>query len=231
MDLEKETVKEILNLTDKAKAEESAKTEFQKRYYSPFGSSVQRGLEQPIMYPKQNLKLAKEQTTKPEVEPKKEDEIVISKPVPQKKKKRKNYKNVLETPNYDFIDEIKDVKDIRSDLKQKKFTYFRTRVFALSFALLGLIGIGWTTHSTISLLNANRHLAEITETVREASAIKTAFKVSQLDTYQNIEDGDENLYTSVITPNPLELENPTDLITEQNFFNRICSWLSSIFGG
>lgn len=107
-----------------------------------------------------------------------------------------------------------------------------TGVMCLLIALFG----GWIIGNAIEIASTSAQIAEteIAKDAYEANLISYLQKISQLDNWNdNNVNSDSTLIPieEIIPITPTPLEDPTSYERESNWFDKICNWLSNLFGG
>lgn len=107
-----------------------------------------------------------------------------------------------------------------------------TGVMCLLIALFG----GWIIGNTIEIASTSAQIAEteMTKDLYEANLVSYLQKISQLDNWNdNNINSDSTLIPieEIIPIIPTPLEDPTAYERESNWFDKICNWLSNLFGG
>lgn len=141
------------------------------------------------------------------------------------------------------IDEIESTgeKEIEEEIKafskpNKKGFAFRfklmTGVFCLLIALFG----GWVIGNAVQISSTSAQIAQSTvdKEVYDANLLSYLSKISQLDNWnENNVNSDSALIPieEVIPITPTPLEDPTSYERESNWFDKICNWISNLFGG
>ena len=107
-----------------------------------------------------------------------------------------------------------------------------TGVMCLLIALFG----GWIIGNAIEIASTSAQIAEteIAKEAYEANLVSYLQKISQLDNWNdNNVNSDSSLLPieEIIPITPTPLEDPTAYERESNWFDKICNWLSNLFGG
>lgn len=149
-----------------------------------------------------------------------------------KEQKRVMYQKeraVVETPNYDFIKEISPEKRKKiyrieknaSATNSKPFT-FNKRLKMILFGLAFFIAGGFCLSSGIQLANASNAL----------QAAQSEYQISLSKLIKNISKTDSgNKALELIETYPDEIETPSSIAKDTNWFDKICNFISGIFGG
>lgn len=127
--------------------------------------------------------------------------------------------SVLETPNYDFIQE----SAVNSNAKQKSKTKrkFRAKLAIITYSIIFLICASWTVANEINLSNTARDITDY-----QINIIQYVIKIEQTD---SVKEGDNSLINNIVEINPPALIQPTQVQPQTNWFDRFCSWLAGLF--
>ena len=117
---------------------------------------------------------------------------------------------------------------INKEVKPKRNKKFRVKLLAVTYALVIGICAGWTIGNAIAI-NNQASILELTKTDYELN-LKYIQKLGQLDT-EITDDNDEfSPISSAVELQPLPLTSPTDYEKTSNWFDKLCNWLSNMFG-
>jgi len=125
--------------------------------------------------------------------------------------------NVLFTPNYDSI-KVNDT-GIKFNVKEKKKKKFRLKLITVAYAIILALCCGWVTYNAVELTKTNYQI------------VQYLIKIDQLDTASQAQNGDGTVVTSIVEVETRELSEPTKTQPQTNWFDRLCSFFSNIFGG
>ena len=131
------------------------------------------------------------------------------------------YSSTLQTPNYDFIQTTAPASDNNAEdikKKHKKKQNFRRKLCACVFCILSVCALGWVVGNSIHINNLN---ADIADAEYQISEIQYIIKISQLDNYQEITNGENNAISSIVEITPPPLINPTQPQPQTNWFDSI----------
>ena len=166
--------------------------------------------------------LKKQQEEKEHEEFLKEKETLIEEQFqesePVKEEEQQVSQNVIEKPNYDFIEEKKVLKLSKKKTEKKKSKKLASLVLACTLGASAIVCVA----NTVVLENLSSSLTQIEETYNFnlASYLK---KIYNLDvTKKNME---------MIETYPEELLDAGDLGEKSNWFDRICNFIAGLFGG
>jgi len=147
----------------------------------------------------------------------------------QKQAYKKKEKAIVETPNYDFIKEIspekrKKIYKVEKNLSKqeaKPFT-FNKKLKLILFSLVFLVAGGFCLSSGIDLINSTSAM-QVAQTEYELSLSKLIKKISKIDS------GNKTL--ELIETYPDEIKEPSSIEETSNWFDKICNFISGLFGG
>lgn len=125
--------------------------------------------------------------------------------------------NILQTPNYDLI-ATKDT-GVKFSTKTRQRKKFRAKLVAITYAIILTLLGGWVIYNAYSLNETKYHI------------IQYILKIEQLDNVQQVNDGNGTFVSNIITIEPQELQEPTEIQIQTNWFDRFCSWVVNMFGG
>ena len=138
----------------------------------------------------------------------------------------------IETSNEEDIEE-----EIQAYTKPNPKGYsFRMRLCTGVMCLLIALFGGWIIGNAIEIASTSAQIAEteIAKDAYEANLVSYLQKISQLDNWNdNNINSDSTLIPieEIIPIIPTPLEDPTAYERESNWFDKICNWLSNLFGG
>lgn len=138
----------------------------------------------------------------------------------------------IETSNEEEIQE-----EIQAYTKPNPKGYsFRMRLCTGVMCLLIALFGGWIIGNAIEIASTSAQIAEteMTKDLYEANLVSYLQKISQLDNWNdNNINSDSTLIPieEIIPIIPTPLEDPTAYERESNWFDKICNWLSNLFGG
>ncbi len=175
----------------------------------------------------ETLLLEKETVVKEKVE-KEHKKINLSSISAQVEKEPLPTKNiVVETPNYDLIPELppqkqkrvlKLEKSVEEAKPKKKNSVLKKVIFASIIALVAGLGV----FTAVDLSNS----------IAAYQAAQTQYSVNTFNLIKNIGSVDSgNKMAELIETYPKELLRPDELQKQSNWFDRICNFLSGLFGG
>ncbi len=134
---------------------------------------------------------------------------------------------VIETPNYDLIPSLPPEKEkrvlklerqVEEAKPKKKNKFLRKAIFASIIAIV--VGLGVFT--TVDLVGS----------ASAYQAAQSTYSVNLANLLKNIASVDSgNKTAELIETFPSELLRPDELKKESNWFDRICNFLSGLFGG
>lgn len=132
--------------------------------------------------------------------------------------------------SHECIVDSGQMDDEDASVKPQKSKKFRFKLIAISYALVLALCVGWTIGNAIAINNQASAL-EITTTNYELSLKKYVMKLSQLDGIEITDEIDEfSPITSAIELQPLPLAEPSEYSMSSNWFDKLCNWLSKLFG-
>ena len=163
-------------------------------------------------------------------------ETVVEKETPKKEEHRQSEKKVkpavIDTPNYDLIEELTpeereaikeaEEKPEEESFEAKRKKRIRIRIASIAMAVIGFMSLSWTAYNIASIASVNTQITAVA-TEYSINIAKYALKIKALDGLNN---GNELIETY-----PEELQDKTEIIPQSNWFDRFCNWLSRIFGG
>ena len=134
--------------------------------------------------------------------------------------------NISESVSEEFF-EIKPKNKRKTKLGQ-----FRLKLFTFVFCAIMAVTVGWVITNTIRISNVNKAI-ETVQTEHSANIIKLKNNIDKLDDLNDNpqESSDLQKIETIITVQPLPLENPTDYQETTNWFDSLCNWISGLFGG
>lgn len=138
----------------------------------------------------------------------------------------------IESTNQEEIEE-----EIQAYTKSNNKGYsFRMRLCTGVMCLLIALFGGWIIGNAIEIASTSAQIAEteIAKDAYEANLVSYLQKISQLDNWNDNNVNNDSALIPIeeiipITPTPLE--DPTSYERESNWFDKICNWLSNLFGG
>lgn len=146
-----------------------------------------------------------------------------------KLKLAKKEQAVVDTPNYDMIKEISPekrkqiykIEKTETKVEKKPFSVGRKFKFII-FAIIFLISGAFCISSGVNLANASSMLAE-SQAEYELNLAKLLKKISKTDS--------GNKMLELIETYPSEFNDPSSIAEQTNWFDKICNFLSGLFGG
>lgn len=168
-----------------------------------------------------------------EEEKTKQDVLELRKQLAEEKqlklKLSKKEQAVVETPNYDMIKEISPekrkqiykVEKTQQKIEKKPFSIgkkFKFIIFAIAFLISGAFCIS----SGVNLANISNSLSA-SQAEYELNLHKLLKKISKTDS--------GNKMLELIETYPSELNEPSSIAEQTNWFDKICNFLSGLFGG
>lgn len=135
----------------------------------------------------------------------------------QTESKNLTTQNILTTPNYDQI-KVNET-GIKFSIKDKKKKKFRLKLITVVYAIILALSAGWITYNAVELTKTNYQI------------VQYLVKIDQLDTANQVENGDGTVITSIVEVETRELSEPTKTQPQTNWFDRLCNFFSNIFGG
>ncbi len=148
------------------------------------------------------------------------------------KKEKLFTSTVIETPNYDFIEASTPQIEQKPQTKTKPDPKFRFKLIVAVYCIIVAICGAWIISNAVELNGISTSISQSNNAymVNEAKYI---LKISELDAVKPDEDGS----ISPIAPENIfgvqaeKLAEPTDPTISTSWFDRVCNWLSGIFGG
>ena len=145
------------------------------------------------------------------------------------KKQAKEKEKAVVSPNYDLIKEISPEKrkkiykiqkvEPEQEVKPYKFS---KKLKIILFSLVFLVGGAFCLTSGIQLGDAINSLNAV-QTQYEANLPKLIKKISKID--------NSNTALELIETYPDELNEPSSIAESTNWFDKICNFISGLFGG
>lgn len=129
----------------------------------------------------------------------------------------KQTSSTITSPNYDTITASNTGIDFK--VKDKKKKKFRLKLVIAVYAIIFAMCAGWVTYSAIEISNTNYQI------------VQYIVKIDQLDDAYNVQQGEENLISTVVPIETRELAEPTKVQPQTNWFDKICNFFSHLFGG
>lgn len=123
--------------------------------------------------------------------------------------------------------------EIKPKNKRKtKLGQFRLKLFTVVFCAIMAVTTGWVITNAVRISNVNKAI-ETVQTEHSANVIKLKNNIEKLDDLDDNphESSDLQKVETIITVQPLPLENPTDYQETTNWFDSLCNWISGLFGG
>ena len=147
----------------------------------------------------------------------------------QKQQMIKKERAVVETPNYDMIKEISPekrkqiykVEKIHPEEKAKPFT-FNKKLKIILFGLVFLLAGAFCISSGVQMLDSSTAL-QAAQSQYEISMTNLIKKISKIDS--------GNKALELIETHPREIKDPSSIEESSNWFDRICNFISGLFGG
>ena len=148
------------------------------------------------------------------------------------KKEKLFTSTVIETPNYDFIEASAPIQEVKPLTQPRKDPKFRFRLIVAVYCIIVAICSVWIISNAVEMNSLNSSITQSNSEymINEAQYI---LKISELDAVQPDEDGS----LSPIAPENIfgvqaeKLSEPTDPTISTSWFDKVCNWLSGIFGG
>ena len=147
----------------------------------------------------------------------------------QKQEYKKKEKAVVETPNYDLIKEIspekrKKIYKVEKNLSKQeaKPFAFNKKLKVILFSIVFLVAGAFCLTSGIEMINSST-ASQVAQTEYELSLSKLIKKISKIDS------GNKTL--ELIETYPDELKEPSSIEETSNWFDKICNFISGLFGG
>lgn len=147
----------------------------------------------------------------------------------QKKQMLKKEQAVVETPNYDMIKEISPekrkqiykVEKTENQEKAKPFA-FNKKLKIILFGIVFLLAGAFCITSGVQMLNSSTAM-QVAQTEYDLSLSKLLKKMSKIDS------GNKSL--ELIETHPTDLNTPSSIEESSNWFDRLCNFISGLFGG
>lgn len=116
--------------------------------------------------------------------------------------------------------------------RKTKLGQFRLKLFTFVFCAIMAVTTGWVITNAVRISNVNKAI-ETVQTEHSANVIKLKNNIEKLDDLDDNpqESSDLQKVETIITVQPLPLENPTDYQETTNWFDSLCNWISGLFGG
>lgn len=178
------------------------------------------------MEEKQTLLLEKEVRVEEKLE-KAKQKINLSSIQSQVKSQPQQENIVIETPNYDLIPQtppqkekriLKLEKQVEKSQPKKKMSFLKKAIIASVLALT--VGLGVFT------------AVDLSNSISAYNAANSQYSVNLANLLKNISSVDSGNKTSeLIQTYPNELMRPDQLQQQSNWFDRLCNFLSGLFGG
>lgn len=178
------------------------------------------------MEEKQTLLLEKEVRVEEKLE-KAKQKINLSSIQSQVKSQPQQENIVIETPNYDLIPQtppqkekriLKLEKQVEKSQAKKKMSFLKKAIIASVLALT--VGLGVFT------------AVDLSNSISAYNAANSQYSVNLANLLKNISSVDSGNKTSeLIQTYPNELMRPDQLQQQSNWFDRLCNFLSGLFGG
>lgn len=178
------------------------------------------------MEEKQTLLLEKEVRVEEKLE-KAKQKINLSSIQSQVKSQPQQENIVIETPNYDLIPQtppqkekriLKLEKQVEKSQPKKKMSFLKKAIIASVLALTVWLGV----FTAVDLSNS----------ISAYNAANSQYSVNLANLLKNISSVDSGNKTSeLIQTYPNELMRPDQLQQQSNWFDRLCNFLSGLFGG
>ena len=151
----------------------------------------------------------------------KEKEVLIQQQYQEKEEKQES-QNIIEKPNYDFIEESKRVIKLRKNLKpeaEKSKKNKRGIVIAVGLAICSLIAV---TNVTI-LDNYSSSLSNLQHEFYDVNLPKYLKNIANLDTTKKSME--------FIETYPEEMQSAGDIGEKTNWYDKLTNFISGAFGG
>ena len=142
-----------------------------------------------------------------------------------------------EIDKIESINEEKIEEEIQISTKSKNKGYsFRMRLCTGVMCLLIALFGGWIIGNAVEIASTSAQIAEteLAKDAYEANLFSYIQKIRQLDNWnENNLNSDSSLIPieEIIPITPTPLKDPTSYEKESNWFDKICNWLSNLFGG
>lgn len=150
-----------------------------------------------------------------------EKEELIQKQFEVKQEKQES-QNIIEKPNYDFIEENKKVIKLRKILKPEAEKSKKSRrgvVIAIGLAICSLLAV---TNVTI-LDNYSSSLSNLQHEFYDVNLPKYLKNIANLDTTKKSME--------FIETYPEEMQNAGDIGEKTNWYDKLTNFISGVFGG
>ena len=174
------------------------------------------------------LVLEKEEEIEKE-EPKKKTNLQILKSELETKKQMIEKEKAIVSPNYDLIQEIspekrkKIYKIKKAEVKEEAKPHALNKKFKIIlFSLVLFVGGAFCISSGVQLADAINGL-NVAQTQYEANLPKLIKKISGID--------NTNTTLELIETYPDEIKEPSSIKEQTNWFDKICNFISGLFGG
>ena len=146
------------------------------------------------------------------------------------KKEMAAKEQAITRPNYDMIQEISPekrkkiykVEKVESEEKPKPFA-FNKKLKTILFAIVFIVAGAFMLTSGIELIDAANSLSSSQTTYYD---IKLPGLIKKIDGIDN-----SNKALELIETYPDEIEEPSSISKNTNWFDRICNFISGLFGG
>ena len=151
----------------------------------------------------------------------KEKEVLIQQQYQEKEEKQES-QNIIEKPNYDFIEESKRVIKLRKNLKpeaEKSKKNKRGIIIAVGLAICSLIAV---TNVTI-LDNYSSNLSNLQHEFYDVNLPKYLKNIANLDTTKKSME--------FIETYPEEMQSAGDIGEKTNWYDKLTNFISGAFGG
>ena len=147
----------------------------------------------------------------------------------ESKKETLKKEKAIVSPNYDMIKEISPerrkkiykVEKIENEDKPKPFT-FNKKLKIILFSLIFFVAGAFFVSSGVQLIDASNRLAA-TEATYSTNLPKLIKKINGID--------NSNTALELIDTYPEEVEDPSTISKDTNWFDKICNFISGLFGG
>ena len=149
----------------------------------------------------------------------------------QKESKRETLRKekAVVTPNYDMIKEISPekrkkiykVERIEAEDKPQPFT-FNKKLKIILFAIIFVVAGAFCVSSGVQLIDASNSLSA-SQSIYEANLPKLIKKINRID--------NSNTALELVDTYPEEIKEPSSLSKSTNWFDKICNFISGLFGG
>lgn len=147
----------------------------------------------------------------------------------ESKKETLKKEKAIVSPNYDMIKEISPerrkkiykVEKFETEDKPKPFT-FNKKLKIILFSLIFFVAGAFCVSSGIQLIDASNRLAA-TEATYSTNLPRLIRKINGID--------NSNTALELIDTYPEEIEEPSTFSKDTNWFDKICNFISGLFGG